>query len=88
MDEACFTPHNASNNHTLSEQKLKEIRHIIERGIEIDEEEDKLYGERKGDELPPELNTQEKIRKKIEEIEAFRGKRLKRASKSIIEKHK
>lgn len=45
---------NASNNHTLSEQELKEIRSIIERGIEIDEEEDKLYGEGRGDELPPE----------------------------------
>ncbi len=49
--------------------------------------EDKLYGERRGDELPPELNTQEKIRKKIEEIEESRGKRLKRASKRIIKKH-
>ena len=39
----------------------------IERGIAIDEEEDKLLnGDKKGDELPPELNTQEKSREKIE----------------------
>ena len=45
---------NASNNYTLSCEELKEIRNIIEKGIEIDEEEDKLYGDRRGDELPPE----------------------------------
>ncbi len=44
-------------------------RRIIERGIAIDDEEDKLYGDKKGDELPPELNTQEKLREKIKEIE-------------------
>jgi transposase len=78
---------NASNDYTLSEDELKEIRRIVERGIEIDEEEDKLYGDKRGDELPPELNTQEKLRKKIKELEESRGGRLKRAAKSIIEQH-
>jgi len=78
---------NASNNYTLSEEELKEIRNIIEKGIKIDEDEDELYGDKRGDELPTGLNTQEKIKKKIEEIEESRGKRLKRASKKIIEKH-
>ncbi len=63
------TKANASNDHTLSEEELKEIRRIIERGIEIDEEEDKLYGDKRGDELPPELDTQEKLRKKMKELE-------------------
>jgi transposase len=78
---------NASNDYTLSEDELKEIRRIIERGIEIDEEEDKLYGDTRGDELPPELNTQEKLRKKIRELEESRGGKLKRAAKRIIEQH-
>jgi transposase len=78
---------NASNDYTLSEEELKEIRRIVERGIEIDEEEDKLYGDKRGDELPPELNTQEKLRKKIKELEESRGGRLKRAAKRIIERH-
>jgi len=78
---------NASNDYTLSEDELKEIRRIVERGIEIDEEEDKLYGDKRGDELPPELNTQEKLRKKIRELEESRGGRLKRAAKRIIEQH-
>jgi transposase len=78
---------NASNDYTLSEDELKEIRRIVERGIEIDEEEDKLYGDKRGDELPPELNTQEKLRKKIKELEESRGGRLKRSAKRIIEQH-
>ena len=49
---------NASNNYTLSKAEIEAIREIIERGIAIDEEEDKLYGDKRGDELPPELNTQ------------------------------
>lgn len=78
---------NASNDHTLSEEELKEIRRIIERGIVIDEEENKLYGDKRGDELPPELDTQEKLRKKIKELEEARGGKFKRAAKKIIEQH-
>jgi len=78
---------NASNNHTLSKEEIEEIRRIIERGIAVDEEEDRLYGDRRGDELPPELDTQEKLRKKIEEIEEASGKGLKSAAKKIIERY-
>ena len=78
---------NASNDYTLSEDELRDIRRIVERGIEIDEEEDKLYGDKRGDELPPELNTQEKLRKKIKELEEASGRRLKSAAKRIIEQH-
>lgn len=78
---------NASNNNSLSEEELKRLRDIIEKGIKIDEEEDKIYGDKRGDELPPELDTKEKIRKEIEKIEQAQGKRLKRAAKTIIEAH-
>jgi transposase len=78
---------NASNNYTLSEEELERLRSIIDKGIEIDEDEDKIYGDRRGDELPPELDTKEKIRKKIEQIEQSQGKKLKRAAKTIIEAH-
>jgi len=78
---------NASNNYTLSKAEIEAIREIIERGIAIDEEEDKLYGDKRGDELPPELNTQRKIREKLKEIEEASGRRLKSAAKRIIEQH-
>jgi hypothetical protein len=48
---------NASNSYTLSKEEIKEIRQIIERGIAIDKEEDKLYGDNRGNELTPKLNT-------------------------------
>jgi len=40
-----------------------------------------------GDELPPELNTQQKIREKLKEIEEASNRRLKSAAKKIIEQH-
>lgn len=78
---------NASNNYTLSREEIEEIRWLIDKGIAIDEEEDRLYGDRRGDELPPELNTQEKIHRKIEEIERSRGKKLRSAARKIIKQH-
>jgi len=78
---------NASKNYMLSKAEIEAIREIIERGIAIDEEEDKLYGDKRGDELPPELNTQQKIREKLKEIEEASGRRLKSAAKKIIEQH-
>jgi len=78
---------NASNNYTLSKEEIERIRRIIARGITIDKEEDKLYGDKRGDELPPELNTQEKIREKINEIEEASGQKMKGAAKKIIVQH-
>ena len=78
---------NASNKYTLSKAEIEALREIIERGIAIDEEEDRLYGDMRGDELPPELNTHEKLRKKIRELKQAYGKRLKNAAKKIIEQH-
>jgi len=63
---------NASNSNTLSKEEIDEVKRIIDKGIEIDVEEDRLYGDAKGDELPPELITREKIRKKIKDIEKIR----------------
>jgi len=78
---------NASNSNTLSKEEIEEVKSIIDKGIEIDEEEDRLYRDAKGDELPPELNTREKIRKKIKDIEKASDKRLKRSAKNVIEQY-
>lgn len=42
----------------------------------IDEEEDNIYGDKRSDVLPPEFDSKEKIRKKIEEIEQSQGKKF------------
>jgi transposase len=78
---------NASNSYTLSKEELAEIRQILEHGIAVDEEEDQLYGDKRGDELPPGPDIREKIRRKIEEFKETSGKRLKRAAKQLIEQH-
>jgi transposase len=78
---------NASNSHSLSKEEIAEIRRILEQGIAIDKEEDKLYGDKRGDELPPELNTQAKLHEKITEVEEASGKKLKNAAKTIIEQY-
>ncbi|KAF5412276.1 MAG: hypothetical protein C5S38_08540 [Candidatus Methanophagaceae archaeon] len=78
---------NASNSYSLSKEELEELKQILEQGIVVDKEEDKLYGDKRGDELPPELNTQAKIREKIKELEEASGKRMKNAAKTIIEQH-
>jgi len=82
---------NASNNQVLSKDDIEWIKEIIEKGIKVDEEEDKLYGDRRGDELPEELNNSEKlkerIQEKIKELEDLKGKKMRRAGKKLVEKH-
>ncbi|MFH1305111.1 MAG: IS1182 family transposase [Candidatus Omnitrophota bacterium] len=71
---------NAANKLTMSkdgyekwEKRIKEkIEKIIEEAESIDEEEDRLYGDKRGDELPEEINTSEKLNKKLEEIQKKR----------------
>ena len=82
---------NASNNQVLSREDIEWIKEIIEKGIKVDEEEDKLYGDRRGDELPEGLNNseklKEKVQEKIKELEKSKGKKLRRAGKKLVEKH-
>jgi transposase len=67
---------NANNNRILDKSILKKLEKYIEReiqkGIEVDEEEDKLYGDRGMHELPKEFNNSEKrrpiVRKIVDEI--------------------
>ncbi len=78
---------NASNANTLAKDELERIESIIAEGIKADEDEDSMYGDKMGDELPPELDSREKIKKKIEEIEKRDGKKLKHAAKELIVQH-
>ena len=78
---------NASRERSLSKEQIEWIREIIKKGIEIDKEEDKLYGDKRGDELPPELDTKEKIYKRIKEMEKERGKELPRTGRKLIAEH-
>jgi len=67
---------NANNNRILDKTTIEKLKkHIereIQRGIQIDEEEDKIYGDRGYHHLPEDLNTSEKrrpiVRKIVDEI--------------------
>lgn len=63
---------NASNQHTISKEDLKLVQELIDKGILVDVEEDDLYGDERGDQLPP--GSQSKICEILDENDDFKGK--------------
>jgi len=51
----------------LEQEIEKEIEKMLDEAEEIDEQEDRLYGDKRGDEMPKELRKKEDLIKKIEE---------------------
>jgi len=79
----------AGRRRTKSKKKMekmiveidKEIKEILAEASKIDEREDRLYGERRGDELPRELRKREVLKEKIEKAqEALKKKGWKEAN--------
>ena len=58
---------NASSNNLINQEEIKTIRELLKKGIEADEEEDKIYGDKRGDEIPPELLSKTKVKEMIKE---------------------
>jgi len=63
---------NASNQYSISEEELELVGKLIDKGILVDMEEDDLYGDERGDQLPP--GSKDKIREIIENDEELKGK--------------
>lgn len=66
---------NASESNNLTEEQLAEYaRRVFEEAAAIDAEEDRLYGDKRGDELPPELADRKQrldwIRNQLEQVKA------------------
>lgn len=67
---------NASKRRSKSEKEYREwlegvkkrMDEILREADEVDAEEDRLYGDKRGDELPEEINTDEKMKRKLEEV--------------------
>lgn len=85
---------NANNNRILDKSILKKLEKYIEReiqkGIEVDEEEDKIYGDRGYGELPKDFNTSEKrrpiVKKIVDEInKGIKKDRAKKIKKELEE---
>lgn len=66
---------NASGEQTKSKENLqqwndrieKDIAHLLTQAEQTDQQEDELYGDNRGDELPAELTDKQKLRAKIQE---------------------
>ncbi|WP_157809687.1 hypothetical protein [Methanobacterium subterraneum] len=59
---------NASNANLIDQEEIQTIREILKKGIETDKEEDKLHGDLRGDEVPPELTSREKVHEIIQNV--------------------
>jgi hypothetical protein len=59
---------NKSNYEKWLEKIDTKMKDIFDEADKIDAEEDGLYGDKRGDELPEEINTEEKLKRKIEKI--------------------
>jgi len=67
---------NAANRRTKTKEEYlqwtkrlsERIDKMLEEVVKADTEEDRIYGDKRGDELPEDINTQEKLKKKIEEV--------------------
>jgi len=58
---------NASSNNLINQEEIQTIRELLKKGIEADEEEDKIYGDKRGDEIPPELLSKTKVKEMIQD---------------------
>ena len=67
---------NASDRRTKTREEYRrwlkriddKIKKILEEADETDNKEDRLYGDKRGDELPEDINTEEKLKAKIKEV--------------------
>lgn len=59
---------NASTTNLINQEEIKTIRKLLKKGIETDREEDKIYGDKKGDEIPPELTNRRTVHEIIEKV--------------------
>lgn len=67
---------NASDRRTKTKEEYRrwlkkiddKIKKILEEADETDNEEDGLYGDKRGDELPEDINTEDKLKAKIKEV--------------------
>ncbi|MEG3225373.1 MAG: hypothetical protein BME94_07645 [Methanobacteriales archaeon Met13] len=59
---------NVSNANLINQEEIRTIREILQKGILTDKEENKIHGNKRGDEIPSELTDREKVNKIIDEV--------------------
>ena len=81
---------NASSSNLINQEEIHTIRSLLKKGIEIDEEEDKKFGDKRGDEIPPELKSKKKVKELIESVrkensDAKNEIKLQKTSEKLLE---
>lgn len=81
----------ASKSATKSRSQIEvEVKKILEEAEEIDAEEDRLYGDKRGDELPPELanpgSRLERLEEAARRLDERRAKELQDERDALVEK--
>jgi transposase len=67
---------NAANRRTKTRDEYREwlrrvnkkIEEILEEADRVDAQEDEIYGDKRGDELPEDIDTEEKLKQKLQEV--------------------
>ena len=52
---------NASSSNLINKEEINTIKYLLKKGIEVDKAEDKIYGDKRGDEIPPELKSKKRV---------------------------
>ncbi|MGV8144338.1 MAG: IS1182 family transposase, partial [Methanothermobacter sp.] len=81
---------NASNANLINQEEIKWIREILRKGILTDQEENTIYGDKRGDEVPSELSNREKVSQIIDEVrkensDTKNERKIRRSSFKLLE---
>jgi transposase len=58
----------ASSSNLINKEEIHSIRYLLKKGIEVDRAEDKIYGDKCGDEMPHELKSKKRVRELMESV--------------------
>ena len=59
---------NASPANLINQEEIHTVRQILKKGIKTDKKENKIYGNKRGDEIPPELTNRKKVHEIIQKL--------------------
>lgn len=59
---------NASPTNVINQKEIHTVRQILKKGIKTDKKENKIYGNKRGDEIPPELTNRKKVHEIVKKV--------------------
>ena len=59
---------NASSSNLINKEEIHTIKYLLKKGIETDKAEDKILGDKRGDEMPPELKSKKRVKELMDSV--------------------